>query len=175
MNALPNQTLKKNKYDLSGNYGIGWTFKDEEFYFDLEDYDKIKNYCWSTRHGYLRARNPKTNKDIIMHRLIMNITDPKLMVDHIKHNKLDNRKQFLRVCTNKENSRNKELVKWNTSGVIGVSYNEKTKLWRSHIMVDRKTINLGTFDNIDDAIDARQKAEDLYFGEYSYRASMNHI
>lgn len=36
---------KKNEYDLSGEYGIGYTTnKGERFYFDLEDYDKIKNY-----------------------------------------------------------------------------------------------------------------------------------
>ena len=33
---------KFNTYDLSKEYGIGYTFKGEEFYFDLEDYDKIK-------------------------------------------------------------------------------------------------------------------------------------
>lgn len=36
---------KYNTYDLSGEYGVGYTFKDEEFYFDLEDYDLIKDYC----------------------------------------------------------------------------------------------------------------------------------
>lgn len=36
---------KYNTYDLSGEYGIGYTSKGEEFYFDLEDYDKIKDYC----------------------------------------------------------------------------------------------------------------------------------
>lgn len=33
-----------NTYNLSGEYGIGYTSKGKEFYFDLEDYDKIKNY-----------------------------------------------------------------------------------------------------------------------------------
>ena len=40
------ETFKKyNTYDLSGEYGIGYTSKGEEFYFDLDDYDKIKDYC----------------------------------------------------------------------------------------------------------------------------------
>ena len=39
---------KYNKYDLSSDYGIGWTSNtNEKFYFDLEDYDKIQDYCWS--------------------------------------------------------------------------------------------------------------------------------
>ena len=37
---------KYNKYDLTGKFGIGYTSKGEEFYFDLEDYDKIKNHLW---------------------------------------------------------------------------------------------------------------------------------
>ena len=43
---------KYNKYDLSGEYGIGWTSNtNQEFYFDLEDYDKIKDYCWIYNKG----------------------------------------------------------------------------------------------------------------------------
>ena len=37
---------KGNKYDLSGDYGVGYTYKNEPFYFDLEDYNKIKEYTW---------------------------------------------------------------------------------------------------------------------------------
>ena len=36
---------KYNTYDLSGEYGIGYTSNGDTFYFDLEDYDKIKDYC----------------------------------------------------------------------------------------------------------------------------------
>lgn len=165
---------KRNSYNLSGEYGIGYTFKNEEFYFDLEDYDKIKDYCWSTRHGYLRARNPLTNKDIIMHRLIMDVLDDKnVVVDHIKHNKLDNRKSQLRICTNTENSRNKEKVSCNTSGYTGITYNKKRNCWNSQITVNKKSIHLGTFYNLDDAILARRNAENKYFGEFSYHSSMN--
>lgn len=162
---------KRNIYDLSGEYGIGYTSKGEEFYFDLDDYDKIKDYCWSARHGYLRARDPNTNKDIIMHRLIMNVNETdNAIVDHIKHNTLDNRKSQLRVCSPKENSRNKELLKSNKSGYPGVyKYNNK---WTAKIMVNRKSISLGTYKSFENALKARKEAEDKYFGDFSYRASM---
>ena len=45
---------KENKYDLSGKYGIGYTYKGDEFYFDLDDYTLIKEHCWCIDHeGYV--------------------------------------------------------------------------------------------------------------------------
>lgn len=44
-NGKPNRRIY-NQYNLSGSFGIGYTMKNEEFYFDIEDYDKIKDYCW---------------------------------------------------------------------------------------------------------------------------------
>ena len=60
---LQSKKMKKyNEYDLSGEYGIGYTNNCNEeginyFYFDLEDYDKIKNYCWCFNNtGYIQAQ-----------------------------------------------------------------------------------------------------------------------
>lgn len=50
----------------------------------------------------------------------------------------------------------------NSSGVIGVSWNKTAKKWYARIGVDGKRINLGKFDNLDDAIQARKEAEDKY-------------
>src|SRR6185369_2984799 len=63
---------KTNTYDLSGKYGIGFTTKDEEFYFDLEDYNKIKNYCWRIHRGYVETSvtNNGVKTTIYLHRLI---------------------------------------------------------------------------------------------------------
>lgn len=43
-----------NKYEFCGNIGIGYTNKNEQFFFDKEDYDAIRNYCWSINgQGYV--------------------------------------------------------------------------------------------------------------------------
>lgn len=49
------QNKRYNTYDLSGDFGKGYTSKGEEFWFDKEDYDKIKDYCWyfDKKNGYL--------------------------------------------------------------------------------------------------------------------------
>jgi len=70
-----NKTKKKyNKYDLSGEYGIGYTFKNECFYFDKEDYEKIKDYCWHMgNRGYIMCtinKNKEGRHDLLFHRLV---------------------------------------------------------------------------------------------------------
>ena len=157
---------KYNKYDLSNGYGIGYTTKGEEFYFDLEDYDKIKNFCWRINEdGYVVSQKNKTS--IYMHRLILNIVDADVFVDHIYHNKNDNRKSQLRICSNTENCRNTTIGKNNKSGVVGVRFNEEKQKWESYIKVNKKTIYLGRFDSINEAIECRLEAQNNYFGEFS--------
>lgn len=169
---------KYNTYDLSGKFGIGYTFKGEEFYFDLEDYDKIKDYCWyKTRQGYIKTSYQKNN--IVMHKLVMGLYDnnnyDKYDVDHIYHNKNDNRKSQLRLATRSQNSMNCKVKSTNTSGVTGVSWDKDRNKWIANIKVNYKNIYLGRYDNIKDAIKARQDAEIKYFGEYRYKGDNNDI
>ena len=163
---------KYNTYDLSGEYGIGYTSKGEEFYFDLEDYDLIKNYCWwKNDEGYL-VTSLNNNKKIRMSRLVMNENNPNIRIDHQNHNTMNNRKSNLRRATSSENAMNSELSSANTSGVTGVLFDKKWNKWVASIMVNYKSIHLGRFDNFDDAVKARKEAEEKYFGEFSYDNSM---
>ena len=165
---ITQQTNRKyNTYDLSGEYGIGYTSKGEEFYFDLEDYDKIKNYYWRINNEeYVISLDE--NNVTIMHRLVTNC--PRDMeVDHIFHKNFDNRKSELRIVTHSQNSKNKSLFSNNTSGVSGVFWNKAANKWETQIKVNYKTIYLGSFDNKEDAIEVRKQAEIEYFGEYQYK------
>lgn len=155
-----------NRYDLSGEYGIGYTSKGEEFYFDLEDYDKIKDYTWYiNKNGYVIKSNPSER----LHRIIMNVSDNNIYVDHIHHKKYDNRKSELRLVTNSQNQMNKDIPSQNTSGYKGISWHKNKKAWIAQIGLNGKLKYLGIFKNIDDAIEARTKAEKLYFGEYNFQ------
>lgn len=165
------QSKKYNKYDLSGEYGIGYTSKGEEFYFDLEDYNKIKDYCWFNTKGYICALCD--NKRTLMHRLVTNCPD-NMVVDHIggEETRSDNRKQNLRICTISQNNMNRKITNRNTSGVVGVAWDKNKKKWEATIRINKKQIHLGLFDNFEDAVDTRKQAEEKYFGEYSYDNSM---
>lgn len=158
---------KGNKYDLSGDYGVGYTYKNEPFYFDLEDYNKIKEYTWyKNKNGYICSTD---NGDFVsMHRLVMNITDNNFDVDHIKHILYDNRKEELRICRHSDNIHNHVNHNHNISGVSGVYFESSTNKWRASIKYLNKTIHLGRFIDFDNAVKARKAAEEKYFGEYSY-------
>lgn len=158
---------KYNTYDLSGEYGIGYTTKGEEFYFDLEDYDKIKDYCWCiNKQGYVIARTIDDERNMILfHRLLFPNSE---IVDHIDHNTLNNQKSNLREVIPQQNSMNHKISKSNTSGVTGVDWSKTHNLWRARIHFKRKEISLGYYANFDDAVKARREAEDKYYGEYKF-------
>ena len=159
---------KFNTYDLSGDYGIGYTTKGEEFWFDLEDYNLIKDYCWNKHDKYITARDENGN-EIRMHRVIMGVVDGSIKVDHIFHHEYDNRKSELRLATNQENTFNHVLHSNNTSGVSGVSWDSEKDLWRARIFIDGKGIHLGYYNNFNDAVAVRLDAEEKHFGDFQYK------
>lgn len=155
---------KLNEYDLSGEYGIGYTTKGEEFYFDLEDYDKIKGYTWSyNEDGYL-ITSP-FGKIIRMHMLIMDSTGEN-DVDHRNHITHDNRKFNLRVCEHFKNIIHSKTYSNNTSGRKGVYWDKSRNKWMALLTHNKKTKHLGRFDNFEDAVRAREIAEEKYHGEF---------
>ena len=164
---------KHNSYDLSGEYGIGYTDKGEEYYFDLEDYDLIKDYYWHVgSYGYMQTQDSDGTM-VMMHRLIMGIAYDDnykdIDIDHIhKESTTDNRKVNLRLATRSQNNMNKGLQSNNTSGVTGVSFNNRKQMWVSQIQKNYDHINLGYYSNFEDAVAVRKAAEEKYFGERSY-------
>lgn len=84
---------------------------------------------------------------------------PKQQIDHINHVRDDNRLSNLRLADDKTNSKNMSKPRNNTSGCMGVGWDTYTDKWLAYIGIDGKHINLGRFDNIDDAIKVRKQAE----------------
>lgn len=161
-----NQNKRKiNKYDLSGEYGIGWTYNTgNEFYFDLNDYDKIKNYCWREHIGQTGAKTlvayDKITKKPIKMTTLLGLLD----YDHENRNRLDNRRCNLRPATKNDNARNHNKYANNTSGITGVSWRKDMQKWSAYIIVNGKQVHIGYFKNMKDAIIKRLEAEMKYFG-----------
>lgn len=158
---------KYNTYDLSGEYGIGYTSKGEEFWFDLEDYDLIKNYCWLiASDGYVTSAN-----GVLLHNVIMGDK----YIDHKNHKQYDNRKSNLRKVTASQNQMNASKRSDNTSGFTGVSWSKNKCKWIAYIAMNGEQEYLGAFNKKEDAVKARKIAEEKRFGEYSYDNSIGYI
>lgn len=162
-------TKKYNTFIQDGEIGRGYDYKGSEFLFDWEDYDIVSKYCWSVNTiGYVRTQDYANRLDILMHRYVTNA--PKGMyVDHINHNKSDNRKSNLRVCSQSENMMNAVMRKDNKTGVKGVRWLEKEHVWEVRLKVNGEHKIMQKFDNFDEAVAARKEAEIKYFGDYRYK------
>lgn len=164
-----NAHKKYNIYDLTKEYGIGYASNtNKPFYFDLEDYDKIKDYCWlETNKGYILTRigeNIKIRK--FMHNFIMPDAH---MLDHINGNKNDNRKSNLRETNHSTNAMNCRIWSHNKSGVTGVSFAKEKNRWIAQITVNQKSKIIGRFKDFTEAVKARLMAEQEHFGEFAYQ------
>lgn len=78
-----------------------------------------------------------------------------MQVDHINHDRTDNRIENLRLVNANENCKNQKASTRNKSGVVGVSWKSQKNKWHAQIMVDGKQIHLGFYDDINDAKDAK--------------------
>jgi hypothetical protein len=149
---------------LSGDYGIGWTTNTNvEFYFDLEDYYLIKDYCWATCEpvpGYVRIETTINKKGVNMAQLLTGKND----IDHIDRNPMNNRRSNLREATRSQQAMNRKKQSNNTSGFIGVYLNKRNNKWIAAIKIKGNAKHLGTFINKHDAIIKRLQAEVQYFG-----------
>lgn len=163
------------EYDLdSYEFGIGYCSNGTHFFFDKEDYEKIKEYCWWYDGRYVCAHtlsnDEYTTKIIRLHRLVLDIEDREnIDVDHKNLVRYDCRKINLRRATTSENSRNKDYSYMSSTGIIGVRKNNNK--YCASIKVDNKNINLGSFDTIEEAAEVRTEAEIKYFGEFRYDLS----
>jgi hypothetical protein len=140
---------------------------------DTNDYLLLKQK-YGGRITVARGRKSKyatikvDNKNKFIHRVLTGSSDI-MVVDHLNHNGLDNRRSNLRVCTSIENSRNMKLQKSNTSGKAGVSAFGKG--YRAYININSRQKHLGLFKTFDEAVKARISAEERYFGEFAYKGT----
>ena len=104
-------------------------------------------------------------KQYLAHRLAwfyMTGSFPEKHIDHINHDKTDNRWSNLRQADEKTNGRNMSKQKRNKSGVTGIRLNKKYNKWQVEIIYNRKYIYLGFYDYFFEAVCARKSAENKY-------------
>ena len=130
---------------------------------DTEDYELLSSMPWhytkSTNTGY--ARNTGIGKEsLYMHNFLMK-TPKGMQTDHIDGNGLNNRKANLKIVTYSENQQKAQLRVDNKSGIKGISFHKKQKVWMAHKKINNKNNFLGSFKDKNDAINAYNNFCDL--------------
>lgn len=138
-------------------------------YLDTEDFDYMATFKWqldSKGYAFTKNRIKLGNKKYLyMHRLILNLFDSDIHVDHIDGNPLNNRKNNLRKCKNIQNRWNQKLSKNSTSGYKGVT--RVGLKWQTGISYKGDWIYLGIYKTKEEAALVYNKAALEYFGEFA--------
>ena len=139
----------------------------------LERIILVKNYSITIKEKFLKNRPTGSKgyasvmlckdkqKSYKVHRLVYETfigkIDNDFVIDHIDNNPLNNKLNNLQMITHRLNI-SKDVNKQKTSSkYTGVCWNKKYKKWRSRIVVNKKSIHLGMFDNEYDAHLAYEK------------------
>lgn len=141
---------------------------------DDEDYEKINSLKWyangNSKYGRYYAARRINNKNILMHRFIMNCNDVEILIDHADGNTLNNCKSNLRIATRSQNNQNlyRKNPK-NKSGFRGVHLKldkKRPNPWRAQIRINGKLRTIGHFKTAEEAAKAFDKSAKQLFGQF---------
>ncbi len=164
----------RNRYELSEDglfYRIFFR-TGEYFVVDAADFPLVAAFstwrigCGGYVVGNISRRMTKGNRKILLHILLLGPHDNQ-DVDHISGDKLDNRRQNLRLCTHQENCFNQRKRNTNTSGYTGVSFSRHSNRYEAYIHRDSRKIYLGLYESPEAAARVRDQAALQYHGEYA--------
>lgn len=136
---------------------------------DAEDFEWLSFYKWHyTNTGYAATRDRALRRGILhIHRFICP-TNYRQEIDHINHNKLDNRKANLRICSSSQNKYNRSVHRDSANGFKGVEKcNSFSNPWIARISVGKGRVYLGCFATKREAAKAYKIAAKKYHGEFA--------
>lgn len=138
---------------------------------DDDEYDRLNKLKWYAHKtgNKVYAKRGGGKSVISMHRLVINLTDPSLFVDHIDGNGLNNQKSNLRPATQSQNQANRGKSKNKYMGVY-LTYSSKSESsyrWRAQCTKDCKKYMSPLFKTEKEAaLWYNQKATELH-GEFA--------
>jgi hypothetical protein len=140
---------------------------------DDADYDRVSAHRWSATktktnvYGIRKVRTPAGGTTSqLLHRFILDVTDPDIDVDHGDHDGLNCQRNNLRRCVRGENDGNR-IKSRGSSRYKGVSWSTDKGKWRACIRIE-KTVHLGYFADEAEAARAYDEAARTRFGSFAH-------
>ena len=143
-----------------------------QFIISEQDVEFVDSKSWFAqgRPGFMYVattiRENEKRKIKYLHRLLFNLTDKKVFIDHINHNTLDNTRENLRLSDNRLNQVNRYKKSNCGSKYIGV-IKTKYNTWDARIRNNKTRILLGRFKTEEAAALAYNEASLKINGNYA--------
>lgn len=143
----------------SKRYGI------VEFLFSPCDVDIVSKFNWCVvKHGNHTYARTSDGSNLILHRVLLD-PGPEFLIDHADGNTLDNRRSNIRICTHSENAINRTKSKF--SNLRGIHQRKENGKYRVYLGLDKKRINVGTFDTLKEAVIAYNESASFHYGSFA--------
>lgn len=155
-----------NQYEMAddGKSVIGHFSNGLKFFVDLTDLRKVQAFDWYLC-GYPEKIIITNRHRLTLHRYLLDCPDCE--IDHIDLDRFNNRRSNLRCCSHRQNQCNHGLQSNNTSGVAGARFYKPRNRYAARIKHFGQEIHLGYYDDLLSAMQARNVAMELLFGEFA--------
>jgi len=122
---------------------------------------------WDCGHGYRKVKFDK--QQFYTHQIVFLLAHGYIpqYIDHVDGNGLNNRVENLRPCTKSENCYNSAIPKTNKSGVKNVEWSKQKNKWHCKMTVNKKSIHIGFFDDLELAALVALEAREKFHGKFA--------
>ncbi len=152
---------------------------------DDDDYDRISSHKWYAKKNNVKCKvvyYAATNITILgkrttirMHQFILGSSPNGKEIDHADGNTLNNQKHNLRFCTRTQNLYNAIGSPYSATKHKGITFNNKSNMYRVRISINGKSTHIGCFKKIEDAICVYNNAALKYHGEFARLNVISHV
>jgi len=145
---------------------------------DDDDFESVSKHKWYAKKNNVKCKivyyactnitlNGKRNT-IRMHQFILGKAPNGKEIDHANGITLDNQRDNIRFCTRQQNRYNSMGSPYSVTKCKGVTYNEKSKMYRVRVNRDGKRVHVGCFAILEEAVAMYDIYALRYQGEFAY-------